>query len=134
MLDSCSDMFLDSCSDMFLDSCSDMFLDSCSDMFPGSQIGKEHSYAQTKATELIKFCVNNIVMSTAARFQTGPFTDGMDGSQEAGEKCYLMVVWYVTTNGEINTELITNLTWAEPSTGENFFQLMNKMFDSITVE
>ena len=59
-LDSCSDMFLDSCSDMFLDSCSDMFLDSCSDMFPGSQIVKEYSCAQTKATELIKFCVNNI--------------------------------------------------------------------------
>ena len=58
----------------------------------------------------------------------------MDGSQEGGEKCYLMVVWYVTTNGEINTELITNVTWAEPSTGENFFHLMNKMFDSITVE
>ena len=71
---------------------------------------KEYSCAQTKATELIKCCANDIVLSTAARFQTGPFTVGTDGSQEGGEKCYLMVVWYVTTNGEISTELITNLT------------------------
>lgn len=79
-----------------------------------------------KATELMKCCANNIVTSTAARLQTGPFVVGMDGSQEGGEKCYLMLVWYVTTNGEIITELITNLTCAEPSTGENIFQLMNK--------
>ena len=90
-----------------------IMLDSCSDMFPGSQIVKEYSCAQTKATELIKCCANDIVMSTAARFQTGPFTVGTDGSQEGGEKCYWWWcgMWPPTVNSTQNWSQI----WPEPS-------------------
>lgn len=99
-------------------------------MFPDSKVAEKYSCARTKTTAISKCLAEDLSMNLAGHMKTHPFSLATDGSNDNGsDQLYPVVVRYYNSElKKVITELLCIASCDGASTGENIFNLLDKVF------
>ncbi|XP_074649008.1 zinc finger BED domain-containing protein 5-like [Tubulanus polymorphus] len=94
-------------------------------MFSSKSVVDDFKCGRTKATAIMKVMASE-VKSDIVKNLNGPFVIATDGSTLNNEKFYPIVVRYLDSQGEIQSDLLANPVFNDSHTGESIFGILQR--------
>ncbi|KAK7476106.1 hypothetical protein BaRGS_00032660 [Batillaria attramentaria] len=108
-------------------SAADRFTETCKKMFPDSKVATKFACGRSKATAMVRKLADSCRSELIERMKKGPFTISTDGSNDANDKMFPIVVRTLDLDaGIVQSEMLSLPFLSDRATGENIFQLIRR--------